>query len=53
MPLSDFGLSLAKKGELLPYIQKLGSFDENATRFYAAEVVLALEYLHNMGIIHR
>ncbi|XP_033630111.1 3-phosphoinositide-dependent protein kinase 1-like isoform X1 [Asterias rubens] len=48
-----FGLSLAKKGELLPYIQKLGSFDENATRFYAAEVVLALEYLHNMGIIHR
>ncbi len=48
-----FGLSLAKKGELLPYIQKLGSFDENATKFYAAEVVLALEYLHNMGIIHR
>ncbi|XP_022091450.1 3-phosphoinositide-dependent protein kinase 1-like isoform X2 [Acanthaster planci] len=48
-----FGLSLAQRGELLPYIQKLGSFDENATRFYAAEVVLALEYLHNMGIIHR
>lgn len=48
-----FGLSLAKRGELLPYIKKLGSFDESSSRFYTAEIILALEYLHSMGIIHR
>ncbi|XP_071964338.1 3-phosphoinositide-dependent protein kinase 1-like isoform X2 [Antedon mediterranea] len=48
-----FGLSLAKRGELLPYIHKVGSFDEITTRFYAAEIVLALEHMHSLGIIHR
>ncbi|CAH3105674.1 unnamed protein product [Pocillopora meandrina] len=48
-----FGLSFAKKGELLPYIIKLGSFDLTCTRFYSAEVVSALEHLHGLGIIHR
>ncbi|MGH0140514.1 UNVERIFIED_CONTAM: hypothetical protein FKN15_037248 [Acipenser sinensis] len=43
----------AKNGELLKYIRKIGSFDETCTRFYAAEVVCALEYLHQKGIIHR
>lgn len=50
---SDFGLSYAKNGELLKYIRKIGSFDETCTRFYSAEIVSALEYLHNVGIIHR
>ncbi|XP_071501623.1 3-phosphoinositide-dependent protein kinase 1-like [Diadema antillarum] len=48
-----FGLSLAKRGELLPYIKKLGSFDENSSRFYTSEIILALKYLHSRGIIHR
>ncbi|XP_078521069.1 3-phosphoinositide-dependent protein kinase 1 isoform X2 [Lissotriton helveticus] len=48
-----FGLSYAKNGELLKYIRKIGSFDETCTRFYAAEIVCALEYLHGKGIIHR
>ncbi|XP_073217673.1 3-phosphoinositide-dependent protein kinase 1 isoform X5 [Lepidochelys kempii] len=48
-----FGLSYAKNGELLKYIRKIGSFDETCTRFYAAEIVSALEYLHGKGIIHR
>uniref|UniRef100_A0A7N8YEI5 3-phosphoinositide-dependent protein kinase 1 n=1 Tax=Mastacembelus armatus TaxID=205130 RepID=A0A7N8YEI5_9TELE len=48
-----FGLSYAKNGELLKYIRKIGSFDETCTRFYSAEIVCALEYLHNKGIIHR
>lgn len=51
--LSDFGLSYAKNGELLKYIRKIGSFDETCTRFYSAEIVCALEYLHQKGIIHR
>uniref|UniRef100_A0AAX7TFF2 3-phosphoinositide-dependent protein kinase 1 n=1 Tax=Astatotilapia calliptera TaxID=8154 RepID=A0AAX7TFF2_ASTCA len=49
----DFGLSYAKNGELLKYIRKIGSFDETCTRFYSAEIVCSLEYLHNKGIIHR
>uniref|UniRef100_A0AAR2J4R3 3-phosphoinositide-dependent protein kinase 1 n=1 Tax=Pygocentrus nattereri TaxID=42514 RepID=A0AAR2J4R3_PYGNA len=48
-----FGLSYAKNGELLKYIRKIGSFDETCTRFYSAEIVCALEYLHLKGIIHR
>eukprot|EP00249_Psilotum_nudum_P019572 c27320_g2_i1 orf=1-1149(-) len=28
-------------------------FSENAAKFYAAEVLLALEYLHMMGVIYR
>ncbi|XP_033096287.1 3-phosphoinositide-dependent protein kinase 1-like isoform X2 [Anneissia japonica] len=48
-----FGLSLAKRGELLPYIHKVGSFDECTTRFYSAEIILALEHMHSLGIIHR
>ena len=32
---------------------KVGSFDASASKFYAAEIALALEYLHNLDIIHR
>ncbi|XP_065826916.1 putative 3-phosphoinositide-dependent protein kinase 2 isoform X2 [Oscarella lobularis] len=48
-----FGLSFAKRGEILPYIQRVGCFDVNCTQFYTAEIVLALEYMHGLGIIHR
>eukprot|EP01119_Soliformovum_irregulare_P025363 TRINITY_DN9368_c0_g1_i1.p1 TRINITY_DN9368_c0_g1~~TRINITY_DN9368_c0_g1_i1.p1 ORF type:complete len:627 (-),score=161.64 TRINITY_DN9368_c0_g1_i1:43-1923(-) len=40
-------------GDCLSLIEKLGSFGEEMTRFYIAETVLALKYLHNRGIIHR
>ena len=49
----DFGLSYAPRGELLYYIHKLDCFDEKCTRFYTAETVVALDYLHSIGIIHR
>ncbi|ELT91464.1 hypothetical protein CAPTEDRAFT_131028 [Capitella teleta] len=48
-----FGLGYCKRGELLDYLNKLGSLDCAATQFYTAEIVLALEHLHNLGIIHR
>jgi 3-phosphoinositide dependent protein kinase-1 len=48
-----FVMTYAKNGDLLPYINKVGSFDLNCTRFYAAEVVLALEEMHQRAIIHR
>ena len=45
--------SYAKNGELLPHINKVGSFDVDCTRFYSDEILEALEYLHNMNIIDR
>ncbi|KAK0043410.1 3-phosphoinositide-dependent protein kinase 1 [Biomphalaria pfeifferi] len=46
-------LTYARNGELLVYLHKLSAFDVPCTRFYTAEIVLALEYLHSLGIIHR
>ncbi|KNC82001.1 AGC/PDK1 protein kinase, partial [Sphaeroforma arctica JP610] len=46
-------LSYAENGELLHYIRKLGSFDQKCAQHYTAEMVLALEYMHSQGIIHR
>ncbi|XP_041986221.1 3-phosphoinositide-dependent protein kinase 1 [Aricia agestis] len=48
-----FVLSYAKNGELLHYINKEGSFELNVAKFYAAELLLALESMHAKGIIHR
>ncbi|XP_014355868.2 3-phosphoinositide-dependent protein kinase 1 isoform X1 [Papilio machaon] len=48
-----FVLSYAKNGELLSYINKVGSFELNVAKFYAAELLLALERMHAEGIIHR
>uniref|UniRef100_A0A4X2LYK1 3-phosphoinositide-dependent protein kinase 1 n=1 Tax=Vombatus ursinus TaxID=29139 RepID=A0A4X2LYK1_VOMUR len=48
-----FGLSYAQNGDLQRYVQKLGPLDEPCTRFYSAEIVSALEYLHGQDIIHR
>lgn len=48
-----FVLSYAKNGELLSYINKVGSFELNVAKHYAAELLLALEQMHAKGIIHR
>ncbi|XP_055321100.1 3-phosphoinositide-dependent protein kinase 1 isoform X3 [Sitodiplosis mosellana] len=48
-----FVMTLAKNGDLLPYINKVGSFDFNCTQFYAAELILAIEHMHRKGIVHR
>uniref|UniRef100_H2Z6B1 3-phosphoinositide-dependent protein kinase 1 n=1 Tax=Ciona savignyi TaxID=51511 RepID=H2Z6B1_CIOSA len=48
-----FVLSYAKNGELLSYIEANTSLPLECARFYAAELVLALEYLHRLRIIHR
>ena len=50
---AHFVLTLARRGDLLSYVSRLSSLDERCTRFYAAELVLALEYLHSIGVIHR
>jgi len=49
----DFVLNYADRGELLDYLHKLSSFDLQCTRWYAAEIVSALEYMHSLNFIHR
>jgi len=40
-------------GELFLHLRRAGRFTEDRTKFYAAEILLALEYLHIRGIIYR
>ena len=40
-------------GDLFKQLQELGTFSERRTQFYAAEIILALQFLHKHGIVHR
>ncbi|KAL9679323.1 hypothetical protein QQ045_017181 [Rhodiola kirilowii] len=46
-------LESCEGGELFDQITRKGRLPEDDARFYAAEIVDALEYLHGMGLIHR
>lgn len=40
-------------GELFSHLRKAGKFPNDVGKFYAAEVILAFEYLHGKDIIYR
>ncbi|XP_010463283.1 PREDICTED: probable serine/threonine protein kinase IRE3, partial [Camelina sativa] len=40
-------------GDFYSMLRKFGCLDETNARVYIAEVVLALEYLHSEGVVHR
>ena len=40
-------------GELFYHLQREGRFDENRSRFYAAELLCALEHLHVFNVVYR
>ncbi|KAF6206950.1 hypothetical protein GE061_018186 [Apolygus lucorum] len=40
-------------GELFRHLRKLGMLSENQAKFYAAQILLALEYLHHLDLVYR
>jgi len=48
-----FIMNFAKGGDLMNLIAKTGRLSEAQTKFYAAQIVLALGTLHKYNIIHR
>ncbi|CAD8085494.1 unnamed protein product [Paramecium primaurelia] len=46
-------LDYCQGGDLSYHIANQGKFSEEAARFYAAEIILAIEYLHTKDIIYR
>lgn len=40
-------------GEMFSHLRQQKRFSEELTRFYAAQVILAFEYIHFLGIIYR
>ncbi|KAL8847587.1 MAG: hypothetical protein Q9221_007364 [Calogaya cf. arnoldii] len=48
-----FVLDLASNGELLGVLKRLTTFDYECTRFYGAEILDTIDFMHAQGVIHR
>jgi len=46
-------MSFVNGGELFYHLQREGKFDEYRSRFYAAELLCALEHLHGFNVVYR
>ena len=46
-------MEMVTGGDLLFAIQQVRRFTEDRARFYSAEIVLALAFLHRQGILYR
>jgi len=48
-----FVLDVARNGEMQSRISRLGSLSTVCCRYYSAQIVDALDYMHSKGVIHR
>lgn len=48
-----FVLDYCAGGELFYQLSKTGRFTEDRAKFYAAQIILALEHIHSFGFIYR
>uniref|UniRef100_A0A6B2L3Q9 non-specific serine/threonine protein kinase n=1 Tax=Arcella intermedia TaxID=1963864 RepID=A0A6B2L3Q9_9EUKA len=48
-----FVMDFINGGELFFHLRKEKKFSEDRTKFYAAQIVTAISYLHSIGIIYR
>lgn len=46
-------MSFVNGGELFYHLQREGKFDEHRSRFYASELLCALEHLHGFNVVYR
>jgi len=49
----DFTLDLATNGDLKTLVQRLGSISLKCAKYYTAQLVDAVQYLHRAGVVHR
>lgn len=40
-------------GEIFSHLRRAGKFPNDVTRFYTAQIILALEYLHSKDVVYR
>ncbi len=45
------GLEYAPGGEMFTHLRTTGRYTEDMTRFYSAQIILAFEYLHHLGVV--
>ncbi|KAL3283406.1 hypothetical protein HHI36_006551 [Cryptolaemus montrouzieri] len=48
-----FFMPFVNGGEMFTHLRRLKRFDEPMSKFYSSQIVLGLEYLHNLDIIYR
>lgn len=46
-------LDLASNGELLGVLKRMTTFDEECAKFYGAEILDTIDFMHARGVIHR
>ncbi|GMR60573.1 hypothetical protein PMAYCL1PPCAC_30768, partial [Pristionchus mayeri] len=48
-----FAMSYCPGGDLQEMLRRVNSFDQTTTKFYSAEIISSLQFIHGCGIVHR